>query len=324
MCIHFCKKYKGKIEDLQKENRDLQTEVDACYEACEGKDRAIERLKKELSEHKEEEPSPVNEAVKSLHIHNGVFHINGTATKLIGVSKREMLAVGAGFLEALRMDYSIKPVQALSSVNYDYPKLKQAILNSQSNYVRVIIPKNLPFARKEIKDFLAHGIVVEVELFDAGNPDRTYQAHWEDAFHALQDLPVFFDAHNEFCDKDYVGEVVAIINYVTGYGKLIGAGAWGSSIHGREYSDKLKQATNKYHIVTHHRKWTEASLLADKEIDKPLIMNEIHTRDHNLTQIKALMKMGYENCEGVQVYSLQNFGSGENSNFQKILDYVVR
>jgi len=34
------------------------------------------------------------------------------------------------------------------------------------------------------------------------------------------------------------------------------------------------------------------------------------------------MMMMYDNSEGVQVYSLLNFGWGEGSNFQKLLDYI--
>jgi len=316
MCFNLCKKYKEQIKELQKINDNISQDAEDCYSQCEKKDKIIvrqeteiNRLKRELLECKNGQPSPNNKAIKSIEIKNGKFSVNGKETKLLGISKREMLAVGSGDLSDPKHDYS-------------YAWIKQAIKKSKANYIRVIIPKNIAFAKQEIKDYLASGIVVEVELFDAGYPNRPYQAHWKDTFDALKDLPVFFDSHNEFCDRYHVNEVVAIINYVTSHGGLIGAGAWGSSAHGKEYAEELKQATSKYQIVTHHRQWTKTSIDIDREAGKPLICNELHTRDHNLKQIKSFMKMMYQNSEGIQVYSLLNFGWGEGSNFQKLLDFV--
>jgi hypothetical protein len=311
MCINLCKKHKEKIRELQEAIDRKQAALDTCFSDSNEKDKKIQELQEQLKECKEEEPDPEPDrpSIKSLKIHNGKFCINGRITKLIGVSKREMLAVGSGDLTDLKY-------------NYNYNWIKQAIINSKVNYIRVIIPKNITFARNEVVRFLENGIVLEIELFDAGKPDRAWQTSWQNAFNLFSDLPVFFDAHNEFLDSNQIQKTKEIIDYVTAQGGLIGVGAWGNSDHGQEYSDQLKQATNKYQIVTHHRQWTQASITKNKEPGKPLAWNELHTRDHNLNQIKNFMKMGHKNCEALQVYSLLNFGWGNDSKFQKLLDYV--
>jgi len=312
MC--FCRRFKKEIEGLKQDKISLKNQNQQLQEIAQNEREAkekcwesYEKCKEELEECKgeDEEPKPI----KSLIIKNGKFAINDKITKLIGVSKREMLAVGSGDLPE-------------SEVNYKYKDIKTAILNSECNYVRVIIPLDINFARKEIESYLNLGIVVEAELFDAANPSRKYQTHWKTAFNTLKDLPIFFDAHNEFMDLDLTDKVRNIIKYVTYNGGLVGAGAWGSSAHGKEYSDILKNKTDKYQIVTHHRQWIKASIDADRETGKCLLMNELHTRDHNLSQIKQLMKDMYNWCDGVQVYSLLNWGSGEGSNFQKLLNYI--
>jgi len=255
----------------------------------------------------EEEPNP-QPAIKSLSIREGKFIVNDKQTKLIGAFKREAFVVGAGTFP--------KPV------NYTYVELKDAFFKSKANYFRVIAPKNLAYFRNEIIDYLNHGKVAEVELYNAGRSSCKYQADWKDTFNAVKDLPVIFDAMNEFMDYEVIEYVNMIVNYVVDHGGLICAGAWGASNHGEEYAKEFKAGNSKYQIVSHHREWTQSSINSDRELGKPLLWSEIHTRDYGLEAIKGRLKLGYQICEGVQVYSLLNFGMGPGSNFQKILDYT--
>jgi len=266
-----------------------------------------EDCEEELAECKEEPDPQPDPAIKSLTIKNGKFIVNGKVTKLIGVSKREMICASAGVVPDL---------------SYDPYRVKKSIIASNTNYIRVLAPKDLVFFRQEVIDYLEAGKVVEVELFDAGKPDREYQAHWKNTFNAARDLPVFFDAHNEFVDKSLVSEVNTIVNYIVDHGGLICAGAWGSSNYGEKYSKEFKAMNNKYQIVSHHREWTKASIEGDREPGKPLVWNEIHTMDNNLEAAKTRLKLGYLICEGVQLYPLGNFDKNNGAKFQQILDYA--
>jgi len=248
-----------------------------------------------------------SKAIKSLEVRDGKFLVNGKATKLYGVSKREMIAVGSG---------------DCTNVNYKYADIKKAILNSNINYIRVLAGKNLDYFRKEVKDYLEHGIVVEVELFDAGNPGRGYQADWLKTFDNLKDLPVFFDSCNEFLDYNLVDVIIGIVDHVRGNGGIVSAGAW-SGERGKKLAKEFRSKCNTYQVVSHHREWDQKSLLESVEAGKPIIMNEIHTRDIDLPLAKTFFNNAFTwGCQGVNIYPLKNWGMGKDSNFQKILDWV--
>jgi len=201
--------------------------------------------------------------------------------------------------------------------------VKKLILASNTNYIRVFAPKDLVFFRNEVIEYLEAGKVVEVELWDAGKPDRAYQADWKDTFNAVKDLPVYFDANNEFVNQGGVRTTYIIVEYVVAHGGLISAGAWGSSINGKEEAAAFKAATNKYQIASHHREWIKGSILADREAGKPLILNELHSRDVTLQQMKDMVKTFSKlDVQGVQIYSLGNWDANNGWNFKKILDYV--
>ena len=252
-------------------------------------------------------PKP-SKAIKSLAIQDGKFIINGRETRLFGASKREMICASAG---------------VISNLSYNHRWVKKLILASNTNYIRVFAPKDLAFFRNEVIEYLEAGKVVEVELWDAGNPHRAYAAYWLDIFNAVKDLPVIFDAHNEFADYDGVSKAHEIVSHVVAHGGLISAGAWGSSTHGKESANDFKMLTNKYQIVSHHRQWTKASILADKEPGKPLILNELHSRDVSLQQMKDMVTAFSKlDVQGVQIYSLGNWDANNGENFKKILDYM--
>lgn len=286
-----------------------------CRERLQSKNLVIKKWRDKYQDCMKKKPKPEppkpkpSKAIKSLTVRKNTFLVNGKPTKLYGVSKREMIAVGSG-------DYP------QSKVNYTYKEIKTAILSSNINYIRVLAGKNLGFFRKEVKDYLSHGINVEVELFDAGEPNRAWQAHWKNTFNAVEDLPVFFDAHNEFLELNVVDSVRNTVEYVTSNGGIISAGAW-SGATGKKLAAKFKKKCTAYQIVSHHRDWTARSLVESMESGKPIIMNEIHTRDISLQRAKDLFKFAFNwGCVGVNIYSLLNWGIGAGSNFQKILDYV--
>jgi len=321
-CKWFCKQ-KDCTEEIAREVKKAQEDCNRIivareqllkqgwdYEIAEWKQKYDECMKNRPNPQPQPDPEPpASKAIKSLEVKDGKFYVNGRATKLYGVSKREAIAVGSGDCPK-------------SEVNYAYTEIKKAILNSNINYIRVLAGKNLKFFRSEVIDYLNHGIIVEVELFDAGNPNREYQADWQDTFDAVKDLPVFFDAHNEFTERSVVVTVKIIVEHVKNHGGIISAGAW-SGAQGELLSPGFKGICNAYQVVSHHREWVKESLQESMEAGKPIIMNEIHTRDFTLQQIKNLFKSAFAwGCQGVNIYPLQNWGSGKESNFQKILDWV--
>lgn len=258
-----------------------------------------------------EPPPPVppkpDKAIKSLEVRNGKFIVNGQPTKLYGVSKRGMIAVGSGDLPGM---------------NYTYAEIKKALFASNINLIRVLAGKNLSFFRNEVVDFLAHGKNVHVELWDAAKPHRAYQAHWKDTFNAVKDLPVFFCAHNEFTEHGGINGAKMIVEYVVNRGCIISAGAWWGA-EGKRLSKEFKAICNDYQIVDHHRNWTKESFRESMEAGKPGIMSELHTKDNSFPHIKNLFKSAFDwGCEAVNVYPLMNFGMGKGSRFQAILNYV--
>jgi len=305
------------------EQEDCAQRLDAVHKGHEAEYVKLNKVKKRWEDRAEEwrlkyqgcrdelnaKPEP-SKAIKSLTIQDGKFIVNGIETELYGAFKRKAFAIGSG-------DYPA------SNVNYTYKDIEEDFLNSKANYFRAIAPLDLVYFRKKLEKYLEAGKVAQVELWDAGNPNRAYAAHWKDIFNAVKDLPVIFDAHNEFILIGGGPKADRIVNYVTSHGGLIAAGAWGSSTHGKVEADMFKIMNNKYQIVSHHRDWNEASILADKEPGKPLILSELHSRDVSLQQMKDMVTAFSKlDVQGIQVFSLDNWGSGAGSNFRNILNFM--
>ena len=311
-CKRYCQDCTGEIAKAVKESQE------DCNRIIRKRDKLLKSeydenvkwWKQKYNDCMKDKPNPQpSKAIKSLEVKDGKFWVNGKATKLYGVSKREMIAVGSG---------------DCTNVNYKYADIKKTILNSNINYIRVLAGKNLAYFRKEVEEYLDNGIVVEVELFDAGNLFRKYQASQVDTFEATKDLPVFFDINNEFLAEGVVDVVLAIAEYVKKHGGICSAGAW-SGENGKQLSQEFKSKCNAYQVVSHHREWTKKSLQEEMEAGKPTVMSELHTRDIDLPLAKTFFNNAFTwGCQGVNVYPLQNWGSGKDSNFQKILDFVSR
>ena len=59
------------------------------------------------------------------------------------------------------------------------------------------------------------------------------------------------------------------------------------------------------------------------EAGKPTVMSELHSKNITLQGMEDLFKRFFTwGCQGVNIYPLQNWGSGANSNFEKILNFV--
>ncbi|MFW6124392.1 MAG: hypothetical protein ACOC5G_04140 [Acidobacteriota bacterium] len=313
MCF-TCKKYKGEIKKLKNNVYELEEQNAFIQELYEGEKaekekcwKAYDACKKELEECGEgEDSSP--KPITSLTIKNGKFCVNNKITDLQGLFKREGFAVGSGD-------------RSSSDLNYKYSQLKSAVRKCKKcNYIRFIIPKDLAWTRREIKEWIELGYVCQGELDH--NNEYPYEADWKEAYECLKDLPMLFEAHNEYLNDDYVNNTIEVIDYVSNRGGLIGAGAWGLSQHGEVLSQKLKNlAGHKVSYWTHHQRHTKESIEANRIPGKPIDFNELYTKGYNVNQVKSLMRMAKNTADSFQVYSLMNFGIGLGSGFQALLDY---
>ena len=118
----LCKLFGCKQKDCTEEiAREVKKSQDDCNRIIRGREmRLMEEMNKLQDELKleilareswrekydacmKDKPNPQpSKAIKSLEVRDGKFWVNGKATKLYGVSKREMIAVGSGDFQKVK------------------------------------------------------------------------------------------------------------------------------------------------------------------------------------------------------------------------------
>ncbi len=202
---------------------------------------------------------------------------------------------------------------------YSLEKYEQEIIDSGINYVRHLGTLDTEFLIAHCQRMKEHGIIVEVEVYDPElSPLSLVEINRMGKLALLGN--VLFNVGNEFRDnKSAIDIVIDLCERLKAQGCIVGAGAWGWSVHGKDYAQEFHDKYSGHHYETTHRNWDLASWNEALSYNKPVLWNEFFNRGElTLDDIETYVNQATQSGVHVQYYAF--LSGSEPLDFKDILN----